>query len=63
MDIKALKAKLQTHIKENGVPSVKQSLEPDYDSYADTCYVHAVMASNEFKSEYDDFLRSVRGES
>lgn len=63
MDIKLLKAKLQEHIKEHGVPKVKQDLEPDYDSYADTSYVHAVMASDEFKSEYDEFLQSVRGES
>ena len=40
-----------------------QDQEPDYDSYADASYVHAVMASDEFKNEYDEFLQSVRGES
>jgi len=63
MNIQEMKTKLQQHIALHGVPQVKQDQEPDYDSYADTSYVHNVMASEEFKREYDEFLSSVRGES
>jgi len=57
MNIKEIKEKLQAHIAIHGVPKVKQDEEPDMMSYA-----HEVMADEEFKTEYDEFLASIRGE-
>ena len=57
MNIKETKEKLQEHIAIHGVPKVKQDEEPDMMSYA-----HEVMADEEYKEEYDEFLASIRGE-
>jgi hypothetical protein len=57
MNIREIKEKLQAHIAIHGVPKVKQDEEPDMMSYA-----HEVMADEEFKTEYDEFLASIRGE-
>jgi hypothetical protein len=40
-----------------------QDQEPDQASYTDKEYSSRVMASDEFKRDYDEFLESVRGES
>ena len=62
MGYSELKDNLQTHIKVHGVPSVQQDQEPDQASYIDKDYVSKVMASDEFRNEFDDFLASIRGE-
>jgi hypothetical protein len=59
MDYSELKEKL----KDVPVPRFVQDQEPDQASYTDKEYSNRVMASDEFKRDYDEFLESVRGES
>jgi hypothetical protein len=59
MDYSELKEKL----KDVPVPRFVQDQEPDQDSYTDKEYSSRVMASDEFKRDYDEFLESVRGKS
>jgi len=55
-------SELKEKLKDVPVPRVVQDQEPDQASYIDKDYVSKVMASDEFKKEYDEFLASIRGE-
>jgi len=55
-------SELKEKLKDVPVPRVVQDQEPDQASYIDKDYVSKVMASDEFRQEYDEFLASIRGE-
>ena len=71
MDYSELKDKLQTHIKEHGVPSVQQDQEPDMKSYMDTkAYMESEQYAREFDKAFgsplkqiDDLIGGLRGKS
>ena len=55
-------SELKEKLKGVPVPLFVQDQEPDQASYIDKDYVSKVMASDEFRKEFDEFLASIRGE-
>ena len=55
-------SELKEKLKDVPVPLFVQDQEPDQASYIDKDYVSKVMASDEFRNEFDSFLASIRGE-
>lgn len=55
-------SELKEKLKDVPVPLFVQDQEPDQASYIDKDYVSKVMASDEFRQEFDEFLASIRGE-